>query len=183
MSWNRSVRDGFPLQKPHWPFPTISLLSMCQLSLTILTASFRLLNWTWDLLGYFPGPSLQTGVTLATSHSSATQQFTDLGSTLCPVATSSAASYPNSIRVEEESHLFLLVSYYPFHQFVKISLPPTLPLESVPQTHSYGKQTLCRSFASLLLSKCWGKEFSIFCGFFYLVPKLSLEVLVLWQPP
>ena len=159
MTCNRSVRNCFPPQQPHWPFPTISSLSMCQLTLTILIASFRLLNWTWDSLGFFPGPFLKTGVTLATSHSSAIQQFTDLSSRLHPAATSSAASYPNSFSVEDECHLLLVVSYNPFPQFVRQSLLLTLLLESAPQTHPYGEQTLCRSFAALLFSKHWHKEF------------------------
>lgn len=104
---------------------------MCQLSLTILIASFYLLNWTWDSLGYFPRPFLKTGVTLATSHSFEIQQFTDLSSRLYPIATSWTASYPNSFRTEDKSHLLLVVSHYPFHQSVIKSLPRTLLLESV----------------------------------------------------
>lgn len=135
---------------------------MCQVILTILIAFFRLLNWTWDSLGYFPGPFLKTGVTLATSHSSALQQCTDLGSRLHPGATSLAASYPYSFRVEDGSRLLLVASYYPFHQFVIKSLPLTLPLESVPQTHPRGEQPLCRSFAALFFSERWCKEFIYF---------------------
>lgn len=107
---------------------------MCQLSLTILIASFHLLNWTWDSLGYFPRPFLKTGVTLATSHSFEIQQFTDLSSRLYPIATSWTASYPNSFRTEDKSHLLLVVSHYPFHQSVIKSLPLTLLLESVPHS-------------------------------------------------
>lgn len=107
---------------------------MCQLSPTILIASFHLLNWTWDSLGYFPRPFLKTGVTLATSHSFEIQQFTDLSSRLYPIATSRTASYPNSFRTEYKSHLLLVVSHYPFHQSVIKSLPLTLLLESVPHS-------------------------------------------------
>lgn len=107
---------------------------MCQLSLTILIASFYLLNWTWDLLGYFPRPFLKTGVTLATSHSFEIQQFTDLSSRLYPIAANWTASYPNSFRTEGKSHLLLVVSHSPFHQFVIKSLLLTLLLESVPHS-------------------------------------------------
>lgn len=107
---------------------------MWQLSLTIFIASFHLLNWTWDSLGYFPRPFLKTGVTLATSHSFEIQQFTDLGSRLYPIAASRTASYPNSFRTEDKSHLLLVVSHYPFHQSAIKSLPQTLLLESVPHS-------------------------------------------------
>lgn len=134
---------------------------MCQLSLTILIASFHLLNWTWDSLGYFPGPSLKTGVTLATSHSFEIQQFTDLGSRLYPIATSRTASYPNSFRTEDKSHLLLVVSQYPFHQSAIKSLPRTCCWSQF-LTQPCSEQTLCRSFAALLFGKNWWEELICF---------------------
>lgn len=161
MTCNRSVRNGFPLQYPHWPFPTISSLSTCQLSLTILIAFFHLLNWTWGLLGSFPRPFLKPGVTLATSHSFEIQQFTDLSSRLYPIATSWTASYPNSFRTEGKSHLLLVVSLYPFHQSVIKSLPLTLQLESVPHSTLQWADPL-QEFGCPPLQWHWCKELICF---------------------